>query len=287
MPELIRVTKVPRLPPRDPESHKGTYGRVLVIAGSRGMTGAAILCGSAALRGGAGLVTVASPSGAQQVIAGGNPCYTTHGLADANGQLSGNSDLRSLASGADVVAAGPGLGRSEAVGEAISELVRLDKPLVLDADALNVLNSERQKLLAQRATPAVLTPHPGEFARLNTLPAADAVQGDREELAVRFARDRRVILLLKGHHTIVTDGTRVYVNQTGNPGMATGGCGDVLTGLISALIGQKLNGFAAAVLGAWVHGRAGDFAAGELGQTAMTAADLLQHLPTALREVGP
>jgi NAD(P)H-hydrate epimerase len=251
------------------------------------MTGAAILCGSAALRGGAGLVTVACPASVQDVVAAGNACYMTHGLADTEGRLSGNADVHSLASTADVVAAGPGLGRAEAVGGVTAELIRLDKPLVFDADALNAMNDGVQSLLEKRSTPAVLTPHPGEFARLIAAPAVNVVQGHREDRAVAFARNRRVVLLLKGHHTIVTDGNRVYTNTTGNPGMATGGCGDVLTGVIAALMGQKLTGFDAAVLGAWVHGRAGDLAAANLGQTAMTAADLLQYLPAAFREIGP
>ena len=293
MNETSRVTDVPRIAriaPRAPDSHKGTYGRVLVAAGSRGMTGAAVLCGSAALRGGAGLVTVGCPAAVQDVIAAGNPCYTTHGFpSEPDGRLAAAAaaPLADLARRVTVTAAGPGLGPTAAVGDAVAGLIRLaDRPLVLDADGLNVLDPGSLALLAKRSAATVLTPHPGEFARLIAAPSTDVVQENRESLAVEFARTHGVVLLLKGHHTIVTDGRRVYANGTGNPGMATGGSGDVLTGVIAALVGQGFGGFEAAVLGAWVHGRAGDLAAADLGQVSLTAADLLTYLPRAFREVG-
>lgn len=280
MTDLTRVTAVPRLPPRQPDSHKGTYGRVLVVAGGRGMTGAAVLCGGGALRGGAGLVTVACPADVQDVVAAGNPCYLTAGLpADAG------DAVRVLAGKADVIAAGPGLGTAAA--PAVAAALRASgKPVVLDADALNALGRLSAGTLRLRSAATVFTPHPGEFARLTGKPTAD-VQANREPLAAEFARVHKVVLLLKGHRTVVTDGAHVFVNDTGNPGMATGGTGDVLTGLIAALLGQGLNGFDAAVTGAWAHGRAGDLAAADLGQTAVTALDVLAYLPRALREVGP
>jgi NAD(P)H-hydrate epimerase len=279
------IAAPPRLPPRRPDSHKGTYGRVLVVAGSRGMTGAAVLCGSAALRGGAGLVQVACPADVQLVVAAGNPCYTTAGIAcRADGHYSEAclEELARLAEPADVVAMGPGLGSREDVGFLVRGLlVRLpSKPVVLDADGLNVLAPLKADGLPERPGPLVLTPHPGEFARLLGIPTAE-VQADRERLTVEFCRRYKLVLLLKGHRTVVTDGQRVYRNDTGNPGMATGGSGDVLTGLVAALIGQGLSAFDAAALGARVHGRAGDLAAGELGQVALTAADLLDYLPGA------
>lgn len=288
MSDLERIATAPRLPPRDPDGHKGTYGRVLVVAGSRGMSGAAVLCGSAALRGGAGLVTVAGPADVQPVVAAGHPCYMTAGLpADPDGRLADGAvdPLLKLAAAADVLAVGPGLGRSPAVAAAVHALFNLaDKPIVLDADGLNALDRPSADLFARRAAATVLTPHPGEFARLTGAAVAD-IQRDRERGAAEFARQSGVVLLLKGHRTVVTDGSRVYVNATGNPGMATGGTGDVLTGVIAALIGQKLGGFEAAALGAWVHGRAGDLAAADLGQVALTAKDLLDYLPRAFREV--
>jgi NAD(P)H-hydrate epimerase len=164
-------------------------------------------------------------------------------------------------------------------------LERANRPLVIDADGLNALARLPAESWQNRPHPTVLTPHPGEFGRL-TNQSADAVRDRREEMATGYAADRRVILVLKGHRTLVTDGARTYRNDTGNPGMATGGTGDVLTGLIAALIGQKLNPFEAAVLGVWAHGRAGDLAAAAVGQTALIATDLLAYLPAALREVG-
>jgi NAD(P)H-hydrate epimerase len=253
------------------------------------MTGAAVLCGSAALRGGAGLVQVAVPGEVLPTVAAGNPCYLTSPFAqDLRGRFAAAAvdDLVDTAAWADVVAVGPGLGLSDAMPTLMAALLeRADKPLVVDADGLNALARLPAESWRNRPHPAVLTPHPGEFARLADQ-TADAVRDRREELATWYAADRRVVLVLKGHRTIVTDGVRVYRNETGNPGMATGGTGDVLTGLIAALVGQKLDPFAASVLGAWAHGRAGDLAAAAVGQTALIATDVLAYLPAALREVG-
>jgi NAD(P)H-hydrate epimerase len=184
---------------------------------------------------------------------------------------------------ATVVAVGPGLGNRPDVGELVrAQLIRLrEKPVVLDADALNVLPNTPEAFRT-RPGPVVMTPHPGEFARFHKTTAA-GVQANREPLAVAFAKAWKVVLLLKGHHSIVTDGTRVYTNETGNPGMATGGCGDVLTGLVAALMAQGMTAFDAACLGAWAHGTAGDRAEAASGQTGMIATDLLTLLPAAVR----
>lgn len=274
-----------RLPARRPDGHKGTYGRVLVVAGRRGMTGAAVLSGSAALRGGAGLVQVACPADVQDVVSAGNPCYLTAGLplaADGTYREAALAEAASLAEAADVLAVGPGLGHSPDAVAFVRDLLFAvaDKPAVVDADGLRAFVADAPR----RAAPTVLTPHPGEFARLagKTVPE---VQADREGLAKSLAVQLGAVVLLKGTATVVTDGDRVSVNPTGNPGMATGGTGDVLTGLIAAFVGQGLPAFDAAVLGAWVHGRAGDLVAADLGQTALTAADLLAHLPAAVRAV--
>lgn len=269
------ITSIPILPRRLPDSHKGTYGRVLVVAGSAGMAGAAVLAGSAALRGGAGLVTVACPAAIQDVVAIGNPCYTTIGFLHSH-------DILGRAAAFDVLAIGPGLGTHLNTADLVSQLT--DKPIVLDADGLNNLTLIPE--LRTRSAPLVMTPHPGEFAKLLGNTTAD-VQANREPLAVAFAKTHGVVLLLKGHRTIVTDGERLYTNATGNPGMATGGSGDVLTGLIAALVGQKLPAFEAACLGAHLHGRAGDLAASEFGQTALIASDLLAFLGKAFQEVEP
>ena len=280
------VTALPRLAPRPAESNKGNFGRVLVVAGSRGMSGAAVLCGGAALRGGAGLVCVAMPEGVHTAVAASNPCYTTAPLPqDDDGRLAGRAEapLLALVEANTVTALGPGLGRSPAVTALVSAvLARSSRPVVLDADGLNALQGHADRL--RRGGPTVVTPHPGEFARLVGCDIP-AVQARRQELAVRFAAEHGVVVVLKGPGTLVSDGRRVYRNATGNPGMATGGTGDVLTGVIASLVGQEIDPFDAVALGAWVHGRAGDLAAGVLGQTALTSHDLLQYLPAAFREL--
>ncbi len=261
------------LPARRPDGHKGSYGRVLVVAGRRGMTGAAVLCGSAALRGGAGLVQVACPADVQDVVSLGNPCYLTAGWGDDP-----LATLKPLAEAADVLAVGPGLGDVTFVRDLL--LAVPDTPAVVDADGLRAFLSDPPR----RTGPTVLTPHPGEFARLvgKTVPE---VQADRGGLATAYAASHGVVVLLKGTGTVVTDGSRLTLNRTGNPGMATGGTGDVLTGLLAAFMGQGLSAFDAAVLAAWAHGYAGDLAAADLGQVALTAADVLGYLPAAVRVV--
>lgn len=282
---LERITQLPVLGPRPADSNKGTFGRVLVIAGSQGMSGAAVLCGSAALRGGAGLVYLAVPRDLLPIVAAANPCYLTAPLPhDEHGQLAdaAEAELLALAQGKDVIALGPGLGRSPALtGLVLGLLAKLPVPVVLDADGLNALE-QQTGCLRNRPAPTILTPHPGEFARLLGTDTA-TVQGQRQGLAVRFAADHGVVLVLKGHGTVVTDGRRVYHNTTGNPGMATGGTGDVLTGLIAALHGQGLEPFAAAQLGTHLHGLAGDLARDELGEVSLIASDLLHYLPRAFR----
>jgi ADP-dependent NAD(P)H-hydrate dehydratase len=285
LPPLETVRLVPTLASRPPDSHKGDFGRVLVVAGSRGMSGAAILCATAALRGGAGLVRVAVADGILPLVAAGNPCYMTAPLPqDDQGGLAAaaEADLVALARANDVVAAGPGLGRAPAIAALVTALLEQTAvALVLDADALNALQHHTGRL-RDRLAPVILTPHPAEFARLagGDVPA---IQAHRQELAARFAAAHGVVVVLKGHGTVVTDGRQVYVNTTGNPGMATGGTGDVLTGLIAALLGQHLPPFAAAQLGVYLHGLAGDLARDAVGEVSLIATDLLQHLPAALR----
>ncbi len=283
-PEL--VTQLPMLTPRPVESNKGTFGRVLVVAGSRGMSGAAVLCASAALRGGAGLVRLAVPAELLPVVASANPCYLTAPLPqDERGLLSAaaEAEILTLARANDVLALGPGLGRSPALDSLVDALVeKAALPIVLDADGINAFQQRPERLRGRNA-PLILTPHPGELARLLGVDVP-AVQADREEIAARFARDHAVILVLKGHATIVTDGRRIYCNSTGNPGMATGGTGDVLTGLVAALLAQHLEPFSAAQLGVYLHGLAGDLARDELGEVSLIASDLLHYLPRAFRQ---
>jgi len=275
------VEQLPTLPPRPTDSNKGSFGRVLVVAGSRGMSGAAVLSASAALRGGAGLVYLAVPSSIQPVVAVANPCYLTLALPeDADGKLGEALPvLLDSINGKDVVALGPGLGPSSQISAVVRKLAaNCQVPLILDADGLNALRGQTDVL----AGPRILTPHPGEFARLLGKEVAE-VQAARQALAVDFAARHGVVLVLKGHRSVVTDGRRVYVNTTGNPGMATGGTGDVLTGLIAALVGQGLDPFAAAQLGVYWHGLAGDLARDAVGEVSLIATDLLDYLPKAIR----
>jgi ADP-dependent NAD(P)H-hydrate dehydratase len=249
------------------------------------MSGAAVLCASAALRGGAGLVRLAVPEELLSIVAGANPCYLTASLAQDNaGRIADQATqtVLDLAEANDVVALGPGLDRSESLTNLVVKvLAEVQKPIVLDADGLNAIE-HHTGALKDRGAPTILTPHPGELARLIRA-KVKAIQDHRQEHAIPFAAAHRVILVLKGHGTIVTDGRRIYVNSTGNSGMATGGMGDVLTGLIAALLGQGLNAFAAAQLGVHVHGLAGDLARDELGAVGLIASDLLDHLPRALQ----
>jgi ADP-dependent NAD(P)H-hydrate dehydratase len=279
------IQDVPQLQPRPADANKGTFGRVVVVAGSRGMSGAAVLCGVAALRGGAGLVKVAVPHGIWPIVAAANPCYLTAPLPeDEQGRIT-KAALPSLLEalrGQTVTIFGPGLGQSPDLPDVLAEVLRADStPLVLDADGLNTL-AYRLKILDANKRPLVLTPHPGEFARLTGKSIAE-IQASRQECAVRFAEEHQGVLVLKGHRTVVTDGERVYVNTTGNAGMAAGGTGDVLAGLIGALLGQGLETFAAAQLGAYLHGLAGDLARDALGAPSLIASDLLDYLPRAFR----
>ncbi|MHB1424346.1 MAG: NAD(P)H-hydrate dehydratase [Gemmataceae bacterium] len=285
-PSLLVITDVPQLEPRPRDANKGTFGRVLVVAGSRGMSGAAVLCASAALRGGAGLVRLAVPEGILPIVASANPCYTTAPLPqDEDGRFStaALSQLLELLRDNSVAVLGPGLGRSADLGDMLAFVLEQSAtPFVLDADALNGL-AGRLGALRKHSGPIVITPHPGEFARLLGCDIAQ-VQAQRQELAAEFARTHGVVVVLKGHGTVVTEGRRVYVNTTGNPGMATGGTGDVLGGLIAALVGQKLEPFAAASLGVYLHGRAGDLARQQFGEVSLLASDLLDFLPRAFQD---
>ncbi len=277
---------LPRLAPRAPDSHKGNFGLALVVGGSRGMTGAVTMAGLAALRGGAGLVRLALPDVCLDVVAGFEPSYMTVALpSDRAGRIaiSARSKIFAQAQTATVVAFGPGTGRSLGLNVLAGWLYQhLAQPMVIDADGLTAL-AARPEVLAQPGGPRILTPHPGEFARL----IGKKLEGDqRNQAAVDLAARCGVVVVLKGHRTWITDGRRRAINSTGNPGMATGGSGDVLTGLITALACQGLATYEAARLGVYLHGLAGDLAAQELGQVAMIASDLIRYLPKALRSIA-
>jgi len=287
---MKNVKRVPRLPLRARDGHKGDYGRVLVLAGSRGMVGAAALAGQAALRSGAGLVTIGAPAEVYPILAAKVTCCMTCPLPGTrSGTLSdrGRSEIEKRAESCDVIALGPGLGRAPSTTRLVLWLARhANKPMVMDADALNAL-SENTGVLNKARAPRIVTPHPGEMARLLGLKSATEVQATRKEMSAGFARKSGAIVVLKGHHTVVTDGERIYMNPTGNPGMATGGTGDVLTGAIAGLLAQGMDPFDAAQLGVHVHGLAGDLAAKKLGEISLIAGDVLDHLPEAFKALAP
>ncbi len=280
---------------RETHSHKGDYGRAVIFGGSPGMAGAPALAGMACLRSGAGLVNVVTPSSVQATVAAYCPAYTTATLAPRSFFLSSNDSL--LASGwsqwraaignATAVAVGPGMGTAYANSTVVAQAHnRMEQPAVLDADALNALARHRSQLRPP-AGPRVLTPHAGEFARLDGEPLANPNDDtERRERSAELAKSigGETVVLLKGPRTVVTDGERYAVNTTGNPGMATGGSGDILTGIVTALLAQGLSAFEAARLGAYVHGLAGDLAAAKLGETSLTAPDLIERLPEAWQQ---
>jgi NAD(P)H-hydrate epimerase len=283
-------TNLPSLPPRRPDSHKGDFGRALLIGGSRGMAGAIGLAGMACLRSGAGLVKLAVPECILHPVASFEPSYMTVPLAcDRAGRIKGRAgkQLGKLTEVATCIAIGPGLGRSKKLTGLVRSLYQsLSQPLVIDADGLNALAASDDGL-ASPGGPRILTPHPGEFARL--MKTTEGQKPTREEQVAQakvLASEHGIIVLLKGHPTFITDGTREATNTTGNPGLATGGTGDVLTGVITALVCQGLSPLDAAVLGAHVHGLAGDLAAADLGQVSLIASDLLRYLPKAFQAVA-
>lgn len=302
MKSLSRAELRGALVARRADDHKGVFGHVLIAAGSRGMAGAAILCARSALRSGAGLVTLAVPSSLQVVVAGQIPEALTLGLPEntsgamrpeAAGRLKQAHKDRQFS----VLAIGPGLSEHPDTARfVLLALSSLPISAVVDADALNILASEDEpgvrELMRGRKEPCVLTPHPGEAARcLQT--STRSVTADREAAALRLARDWSCVCLLKGHKTLLSDGERVFANATGGSGLAKGGTGDVLTGLIAGLWAQMLasgrvegkTGFLAASLGAHLHGLAGDAAEKKRTPYAMTAQDVVDSLPEAFAQL--
>ena len=276
---------LPALPRRARESHKGDYGRVNILAGSLGYTGAPCLAAEGALRAGAGLVFLGAPGTIYPILAAKSLCAMPYPLGEGPGFT--EHELEAAAErcqGMDAVALGPGLGNRPATFAFARRLTRrVECPLVLDADGINALAGHIDSLDRRRGRLTVLTPHDGEFARLLGRPLGP----DRAEEAAAFAQTHGCYLVLKGHRTLVAcpDGS-IYVNQTGNPGMATGGSGDVLTGMTAGLLGQELEPAAAITAAVYLHGLAGDLAAEALGEYAMTAGDLLQYLPQAMKAAG-
>lgn len=270
------------LPRRDPEGHKGTFGKVLCVCGSVGYTGAPIFAGRGAVHTGSGLVFLAVPESVWPVAAVKSDEAMPFPMPEAEGRLSllAEEPIRRRAESCDAVLIGCGLGRGWQTDALVRNLLTIEKPLVLDADGLNAL-SGREELLQKRAAPTILTPHEGEFLRLG-----GGLSAGREAAAAAFSEKYGVYLVLKGHRTVVAapDG-RLAVNGTGNSGMAKGGSGDILTGLLTGLLAQGMEPFAACCAAVWLHGRAGDLAAEEKGRRGMTPPDIIEMLPYALKEV--
>ena len=268
------------LPDRNPWGHKGNFGKLLLLCGSRGYTGAAFFAAMGALRAGAGLVFLGVPESIYGIEAVKLNEPVIFPLPDAGGRLSADAvpEILTRLPQMDAVLVGPGLGQSEgtlAVVRAVLE--KAECPVVVDADGINVLSAHRD-LLRGRKSPTILTPHDGEFARLGGV-----IGEDRMAAAAALAEELGCVVLLKGHETCITDGTDGYINPTGNPGMAVGGSGDVLAGVITALLGGGLPPLEAAACGAWLHGAAGDRCAAELGQYGMLPTDMLSALPRLVK----
>jgi NAD(P)H-hydrate epimerase len=252
----------------------------LLLCGAKGYTGAAELAAMGALRSGAGLVFLGVPESIYTIEAIKLTEPVVFPLPDEDGKLAEEAipEIGERLLRMDAVLIGPGLGQSEGVLRVISAVLRgFDGPVVLDADGINMVSSHMD-LLRGRTAPTILTPHMGEFSRLG-----GDCSGDRLTAAVHMAQDLGCILLLKGHDTVITDGHTAYINSTGNPGMAVGGSGDVLAGIIASLIGQGLEPLTAAACGAWLHGAAGDLCAKEIGQYGMLPSDLLEVLPRLMK----
>lgn len=269
------------LPVRPRESHKGDYGRVLLLCGSTGFTGAARLAAKAATRTGSGLVYLGVPEAVYPIVAAGLeepvvfplPCDEVGRLSEA----AATPILERLPQ-MDAVLFGPGLGRSEAVLPLLRLVLRESRgPVLLDADGINCLQGHKD-VLRERTCPVILTPHDGEFARIY-----DGVPLGRYGETLALARETGCIVLRKGHRTLISDGTTTWRNRTGNPGMAKGGSGDVLSGILVSLLGQRVPPLEAAALAAWIHGSAGDRCADRLGEWGMLPSDLIEAIPMILK----
>lgn len=277
------------LPPRRKDAHKGDFGHVFVLAGSAGLTGAAYLTSQAALLSGSGLVTLGIPESLNPIMERKLTEVMTKPLAQTKEKtlsLKAMAQIKKILPGIDALAVGPGLSRNSQTQKLVLKLLlSVRRPLVLDADALNALIGKLATLNKIKAA-VVITPHPGEMARLLALSIAQ-VQKNRIKIAKSFAKKYNLVIVLKGHRTVVAGRNgATYINKTGNPGMASGGCGDVLTGIIASFLGQGINPFEAAKSAVYVHGLAGDVVAKVKGKASLVATDLLNKLPQVLKKVS-
>ncbi len=280
---------IEKIPGRREDSHKRDYGNILVIAGSRGMTGAAYLSSQGALLSGSGLVTNGVAESLNSIMEVKLTEVMTLPLAETQNHslsLRAKDKILDFSRNCNVVAIGPGLGLEEETRKLVRELLAaIEVPVVLDADGINALQGEME-LLRQRKGRTVITPHPGEMARLMGA-STDEVQSKRGDIAKSVAEVTGAVVCLKGHRTVVANSEgALYVNDTGNSGMATAGTGDVLTGMIASFIGQGVDDYSAAVSAAYLHGLAGDIAAEKRGQFSLIASDLLEFLPEAFDKAG-
>ena len=275
------------LPNRNPDANKGDFGKALVIAGSKGMTGAAVLSAYSLLRSGAGLVTLAVPESQRAIAAGFYPELMTVGLPENDGIISALAIKRifELIKDKDVVVFGPGLGQSQDIPLILEELLNTYQgKLLIDADGLNALG-KNINMLDKKKCRVVITPHPGEMSRLTGIDIAD-IQKNRAKTAQEFADNFDVTVVLKGSGTIVAQpGREIFKNPTGNSGLATAGTGDVLSGVIAAFLGQGIDSFDAAKLGVYIHGLSGDMAKEALGEYGMLASDVARYIPKAILSI--
>ena len=279
---MTRIAVLPPLPARPVDGHKGMFGRVLVVGGQEEMIGAPVMAGTSALRSGAGLVQVAAPRAILSAALSITPELIGLGL----GKGRAKDQLLPTAQKADAVVIGPGMGQSTEAGSRVARLVRLDKPMVIDADALNLLASGKRWPAYFKAH-AVLTPHPGEMKRLARLIDRDQVPSDQDgriDIAAAAARAFGQVIVLKGHRTVVTDGERVYINDTGDSSLSKAGAGDVLSGVVGTLLAQRMGPLSAAIAAVWIHGRAGEIAGQRLGRRCVLARDVIDALPQAIQQ---
>ena len=290
---MQEIKELPVINKRDPNSHKGSYGRVFIVAGSPGMTGAAYMCGKSALRSGAGLVTVGIPESLNPVMEVKLTCVMTLPLPEtASGTISGaaKSKILDFADKCDVIVIGPGLSQQPETKALVIALIQeVNLPIILDADGLNAIQGELG-LLENINQNIILTPHPGELARLMNRTSSE-IQYNRKDVAKEFIttinqnNNKEIILVLKGNKTVVINYNNIYINNTGNPGMASAGSGDVLSGIIGALIAQGFTAFTAAQLAVYIHGRAGDLAAKQKGEVSIIATDIIDCLSNVFIEL--
>ena len=279
---IQKIDSPPPLPPRPADGHKGLFGRVLIVGGNEGMIGAPTLAGRAALKLGAGLVQIAVP----RAILSAALMITPELIGLGLGKSTAKDQLLQEAEKADAIVIGPGLGQTPEALARLQRLVRLEKPMVVDADGLNLLAKQKRWPSYFKAH-AVLTPHPGEMKRLAKLIGRSEVPSDddgRIDIAAAAARAFEQIVVLKGNRTVVTDGKRVYLNTTGDSSLSKAGTGDVLSGMLGTLLGQKIDRFDAACLATHLHGRAGELAGQKLGMRCVLSHDVIEAISPAVAE---